>query len=277
MDRVFDQCKMAMFHQVARPEPRHRDSLISTPSHADDHIRNHSRSRSRSPIVSHDELVAPALMEVDDKIKGLGLREFSSEGRLASVPNGSGEELGSFLGTITSFSDRNGYGFIECKELKQAGHGDAWLNCQQKRNYMVGHIVRFTAYVNEKGKTQAKDLTSGLKGENGQAVPHSTAAGAENVLGEYLGKIKSFNDVNGYGFIECEDVKGQGYQDVFLNAEQKRNYQVGHTVKFTAYLNEQGKPQARGLKSGCWAPWGPVGPHGAPWGTQGAPWAKMFC
>mmetsp|Transcript_118138 Transcript_118138/g.329407 ORF Transcript_118138/g.329407 Transcript_118138/m.329407 type:complete len:158 (-) Transcript_118138:98-571(-) len=70
------------------------------------------------------------------------------------------------------------------------------------------------------------------------------------ILGEFLGTIKSFNDWKCYGFIECDDIKAQGYQDVFLHGDQKRGYQVGHKVKFTAFLTAEGKCQAKDLKSG---------------------------
>merc|ERR1712187_1053557 len=52
------------------------------------------------------------------------------------------------------------------------------------------------------------------------------------ILGEFVGIIKSFNEATCYGFIECDDIKNMGYQDVFLHGDQKRGYQVGHKVKF---------------------------------------------
>merc|ERR1719199_573733 len=70
------------------------------------------------------------------------------------------------------------------------------------------------------------------------------------VLGEFKGTIKSFSDRTYYGFIECDQLKAQGYQDVFLFGDMKKNYQVGNTVKFTAVLNKEGKPVAKDLKSG---------------------------
>lgn len=70
------------------------------------------------------------------------------------------------------------------------------------------------------------------------------------VLGEYKGTIKSFVDKKWYGFIECAEIKAAGYQDVFLFGDQKKNYQVGNIVKFTAVLNKEGKPVAKDLKSG---------------------------
>eukprot|EP00443_Scrippsiella_acuminata_P115633 CAMPEP_0115737550 /NCGR_PEP_ID=MMETSP0272-20121206/87875_1 /TAXON_ID=71861 /ORGANISM="Scrippsiella trochoidea, Strain CCMP3099" /LENGTH=205 /DNA_ID=CAMNT_0003181855 /DNA_START=81 /DNA_END=696 /DNA_ORIENTATION=+ len=70
------------------------------------------------------------------------------------------------------------------------------------------------------------------------------------VLGEFTGTIRSFSEKNWYGFIDCEGTKELGHADIFLHGDEKRGYRVGHTVKFTAYLTAEGKPQAKDLKSG---------------------------
>lgn len=70
------------------------------------------------------------------------------------------------------------------------------------------------------------------------------------LLGEFEGKIKSFSDEKGWGFIECPDVKAQYDRDVFLYFSQKKDYRVGHKVKFTCVLNKDGMPAAKDLKSG---------------------------
>eukprot|EP00811_Abedinium_folium_P001282 NODE_11171_length_1303_cov_4.365646.p1 GENE.NODE_11171_length_1303_cov_4.365646~~NODE_11171_length_1303_cov_4.365646.p1 ORF type:complete len:324 (+),score=73.01 NODE_11171_length_1303_cov_4.365646:88-1059(+) len=67
-------------------------------------------------------------------------------------------------------------------------------------------------------------------------------------LGQYTGNIKSFNIQSGYGFIECSALKGEGFaNDVFLHHVQKAGMEVGQCVEFTAYLNGNGKPQAKDL------------------------------
>eukprot|EP00929_Paragymnodinium_shiwhaense_P076719 TRINITY_DN39488_c0_g1_i3.p1 TRINITY_DN39488_c0_g1~~TRINITY_DN39488_c0_g1_i3.p1 ORF type:complete len:150 (+),score=63.75 TRINITY_DN39488_c0_g1_i3:100-549(+) len=70
------------------------------------------------------------------------------------------------------------------------------------------------------------------------------------VLGEFSGKIRSFSDKNGYGFIECEDLKALGHQDVFMHGDMKKNYQKGNVVKFTAFLTGKGQLQCKDLQSG---------------------------
>merc|ERR1711924_92535 len=62
------------------------------------------------------------------------------------------------------------------------------------------------------------------------------------VFGEFKGTIKSFR--NGYGFIECEDLKAVGCDgDAFLHGEQLLNYKVGQVVKFTLFKTAEGKFQ----------------------------------
>eukprot|EP00930_Biecheleria_cincta_P033979 TRINITY_DN23513_c0_g1_i1.p1 TRINITY_DN23513_c0_g1~~TRINITY_DN23513_c0_g1_i1.p1 ORF type:complete len:298 (-),score=71.20 TRINITY_DN23513_c0_g1_i1:83-925(-) len=64
--------------------------------------------------------------------------------------------------------------------------------------------------------------------------------------GEYSGFIKSFNHNNGYGFIDCEDLRNEGYNnDVFLHKDQLGDLQVGSEVVFGIFFNQSGKPQAR--------------------------------
>merc|ERR1712187_10997 len=68
------------------------------------------------------------------------------------------------------------------------------------------------------------------------------------VLGEYSGQIKSFAKKGGYGFIECADLAEHG--DIFLHWDEIKGYKKGQTVKFTAFLNKEGKAQAKDVKSG---------------------------
>lgn len=72
---------------------------------------------------------------------------------------------------------------------------------------------------------------------------------SEQVIGDFQGFVKSFNEKNGYGFIYCEDLAALGYQtDVFLHHAQMAGYAVGAQVSFTAFLNGKGQPQAKDLR-----------------------------
>lgn len=64
-----------------------------------------------------------------------------------------------------------------------------------------------------------------------------------------VGAIKSFNDANGYGFIDCPAVHEAFGQDVFLHRSQRGSYQVGQEVTFAILLNKERKPQAFDLSA----------------------------
>merc|ERR1739838_930215 len=67
-------------------------------------------------------------------------------------------------------------------------------------------------------------------------------------LGEHVGTIakQGFK----YSFIECDSLKQAGYGDVFVIWDEVKAYKKGHKVKFTAYLDKEGKLQGKDLKSG---------------------------
>jgi len=64
------------------------------------------------------------------------------------------------------------------------------------------------------------------------------------VLGESIGVIAKRGWK--FGFIQCEE-----YDElIFVLGDELKEYKAGHTVKFTAYTDEQGKVSAKDLKSG---------------------------
>lgn len=74
----------------------------------------------------------------------------------------SGGILGEFMGTVKSFSEKGGYGFIECEQIKALHGKDVFLHHDQLKGHKVGHTVTFTCFLTGKGAPQAKDLKSGL-------------------------------------------------------------------------------------------------------------------
>lgn len=150
------------------------------------------------------------------------------------APREIGPHLGDFTGRIKSFSDKSGYGFIECPEVAALGYQDVFLHADDKCGYKIGEIVTFAAHLTLDGKPEAKNLLS----ED------------DTDLGEFIGIIKSFVEKSGYGFIECPDVSAQGYADVFMHSEQKKDFNVGDVVRFHAIVRGDGKPQARNLQAG---------------------------
>merc|ERR1712187_251765 len=143
------------------------------------------------------------------------------------------QNLGDFIGTIKSFVFKKNHGFIECDDL--AEYGDVFLWGDEIKQYKQGQKVRFSAILNGDGQPVAKNLRSGLKEQSG------------DYLGEFSGTIKSFVFKSNYGFIDCPDLAEHG--EIFLWGDERKNYKVGHHVKFTAVLKD-GKAQAKSLKSG---------------------------
>lgn len=73
-------------------------------------------------------------------------------------------------------------------------------------------------------------------------------AGGE--IGEFHGKLKSFSEKSGFGFIESPDITALGYKDVFVHHAQVMKWKPGQYVTFTAYLNSKGMPQGKNLTPG---------------------------
>merc|ERR1719506_2680943 len=94
-----------------------------------------------------------------------------------------------------------------------------------------------------KGKEWGKDYDSRGPGDWGKYNLDESGG----VLGEYTGTIKSFSGKNGYGFIDCADLKAMGYQDVFLHGDQKMSFDKGASVTFTAFVTGKGQVQAKDL------------------------------
>lgn len=62
-----------------------------------------------------------------------------------------------------------------------------------------------------------------------------------------VGRIKSFSDHTGYGFIDCPSVKERFEDDVFLHTEQMRQFQVDDDISFALFLNADRRPVAYDL------------------------------
>jgi len=80
----------------------------------------------------------------------------------------------------------------------------------------------------------------GKGGGGGGGPPTSTGKMA-------VGVIKSFNEMNNYGFIECEEVKNEYGADVFVHGRglpQGLTVTTGQNVQFEVGVNAAGKPQA---------------------------------
>jgi len=97
------------------------------------------------------------------------------------------------------------------------------------------------------------------------AYAAAATAGAATVAataGRFTGRIKSFNQEKGYGFIESSESYAVHGRDVFLHKLHMGEFTVGTWVTFKVENNKQGMPQARDLAVTT------------PQGGQGSPKAK---
>ena len=87
-----------------------------------------------------------------------------------------------YTGRIKSFSAKNGYGFIDCPEVKAAFGSDVFLH-GNKMTFEVGSEVNFAALLNKDKKLRAFDLIAGRPEHNGSA---SAAGQGEPVRNQAL-------------------------------------------------------------------------------------------
>jgi hypothetical protein len=179
-----------------------------------------------------------AYLDTQGRLKGKDLKSGLHD--TTTLPNGdeASQMLGQFSGTIDSAGWK--CAFIDCDELKEElaehGHSKVFLFIDELKGYKVGQVVKFTAYLDPQGRLKGTDLKSGLK-ETEEC----------QLLGEFLGTIDSAGPK--YAFIDCDQL-AEHESKVFIFREELKAYKVGQMVKFTAYLDSQGKLKGKDLKSG---------------------------
>jgi len=135
-------------------------------------------------------------------------------------------------GQVKTFNAKMGRGFIECEEVKEMYEKDIYVHGSvlQKAGANVGDMVEFTVHLNKEGLPQAssplKVIGSGFE----------TAA--------HQGRVKSFSEKSGYGFVECPELFEQYGRDVFLPKEMAFTCKCmpGEEVVFNIDLNRDGMP-----------------------------------
>jgi len=106
----------------------------------------------------------------------------------------------------------------------------------------------------------------------------------------FMGRIVSYKEDEGYGFISCPELYPRFHRDVFLHRLQIGSFSVGSSVSFGIFLNKSGQPQAKDLERpapipmpdpAAWEGWNagatpfkmpvqrqPLNPHAEPFRTQ---------
>merc|ERR1719446_1899909 len=174
-------------------------------------------------------------------------------------------------GTIKSWNEDKGFGFIE-----REGEDDVFVHRTDlvgAEAAKVGDKVTFEAvYDEKKGKYRAEQVhgATGAKGggKGGGGVPTGPP-------GDQSGKVKSWNDEKGYGFIERE-----GDDDVFVHRNDLNGCEglrTGDNVTYNRVYDEQKKKYraenvqgGTGTRSGKGYGGGYGG--GGDWGKGGGSW-----
>ena len=63
-----------------------------------------------------------------------------------------------------------------------------------------------------------------------------------------MGRVKSYSQENGYGFIECPQTFARFGKDVYVRSAQISNLAVGTLVTFTCGVGPEGLPQASDIQ-----------------------------
>merc|ERR1712039_487477 len=109
-----------------------------------------------------------------------------------------------------------------------------------------GQSVGFTAYLDSQGRCQAKDLKAAGKKDKTESEKEKKGADEEGgEIGEFVGEIESRGPK--FGFVKCEELEGEG-KAFILGKELKSEHKVGLKVRFTAYLDSQGRCKGKDLK-----------------------------
>mmetsp|Transcript_44417 Transcript_44417/g.96547 ORF Transcript_44417/g.96547 Transcript_44417/m.96547 type:complete len:740 (+) Transcript_44417:198-2417(+) len=151
------------------------------------------------------------------------------------------EDESTWVGTIKSFDPSKGYGFISCAEAFERYERDVFVHSQQMKDFRPGDSVTFISRPNGQGHPQAYSLQEAPKTA---LLPGSATADAE---GEFQGKLKSFSEMQGYGFIGCPSLHAQYGRDVFAHSSQLEGIRIGDSVSFSIQV-KRGQPQACGVE-----------------------------
>jgi len=152
-----------------------------------------------------------------------------------------GGELGEYTGIIEKIGPK--FGFIISDDLKNQGHDNVFVHAVHMQGFKASQKVSFTAYLDSKDRCQGKQLKS-LKAA--AKLSNVETGSAETTIGNYIGKIEKLGPK--FGFITCDGLKQQGYDNVFVKGDQLKGFQADQKVKFTAYVDEQGRCKGKDLK-----------------------------
>jgi len=165
-------------------------------------------------------------------------------------------------GVVKSYNKGSEFGFITGEEVNEyLGDGcnvflhKSSLEDSEAASTLVGADVSFWVKLTYEGKPQAREVkVERLKGVSvNTKTQRLCAEGITNQHGPdtlYHGRIKSFEDTSGYGFIVCADLLAIYGRDVFLHHSKRGGFAVGDAVSFLIDVDPvRGSPKARELRA----------------------------
>eukprot|EP00913_Durusdinium_trenchii_P012806 g12024.t1 len=200
---------------------------------------------SKKVLESHKDLKLGDKLRFSVKVKKNKAEAVKLE--LISAPDEDEEVSGpDMLGSIKSFDESSGYGFIRSAQAMEAYSRDVFLHRKQLRHFKVGDTVQFKVKLSRDGLPQALKLR-----ETDQVLPpfepHPTEESKVPEKETFLGEIKSFSPINGFGFIQNSILREKYGRDVFLHESQFEGLKIGDSVRFVLQIKD-GKPQALEVK-----------------------------
>lgn len=189
-----------------------------------------------------------------------------------------------FRGTVKSYSESNGYGFLGGDEITAALGKDVFLHQREvtevtgiaRPQIPAGVAVTFAVTINPKGQPQARELRfedqSFLQLQAmGQPVGGQQPGGGGGGMGgqggsfqyqyvqggrRFRGFVRSFSQINGFGFVGGDEITQNFGKDAFLHfrelqavmGQEKPTIPSGTWLTFTVTMNQKGQPQARDVQ-----------------------------
>lgn len=176
----------------------------------------------------------------------------------------SGEWFNYYVGTLKSYNNTKGFGFLECADAAKDWGCDVYVHKNLVPTpWTMGQPVEFAVTQNSRGQPQAMDVNwlpklavasrppvqstpEGVAPADALAMRIEEAAQKKVEEVRYIGTLKSFSATQGYGFLQSDAIMQKHRRDVYFDKSQLvARYTIGQLVEFGLGFNAKGNPQAK--------------------------------
>lgn len=177
---------------------------------------------------------------------------------LRFATEGSSSPAGSFSGSVKSYNPVKGWGFIECAETQHMYGKDMLFQSSQLRGREVqkGESVTFNVADGKTGPIAVSLVFSGPARPAARSTAVMPFKGSGGRIGEYVGTVKSYSSMNGYGFVTSDETQMMYGKDILFRTDELRGHtpSKGEPVAF-CIGDGKGGPVAVSLRfPGAWPP-----------------------